>query len=255
MIILRLQNTHEFVNSTSKRRTLKFPMVSTKKKTRVKNAIPSFKKAKPKQPTRRSPRKRTSEPMEIPDVNSPEPESQKELSGLELLQKQIADLNAQNESLKNEVKILKNEIQELKGRTYRFENISKIEKLFKSETGLELDCFEILFESLNPGEQCENVKMYDSKQKSEQNNEADVLQSPTTSKSYQYIGKPGPAVKLDAKNQLFLYMTWLKGALASTTYLGYLIYQSQQYLDILSPGQISCIFLLPRYQFGLRRRL
>ena len=183
-----------------------------KRKTRIKGAVPTFKKPEPKKPTRRSPRKRSTEPIHDPvAAEEREPEPEKELSELEVLQKQIDELNVQNQSLINEVKVLKNELQELKGRTYNFENISKDKNLFKSETGLEVDSFEILYDMLNPGEKCENVKMYESKQ-NEQGNDPNILRSPTAPGSYEhYSAKPGPAVKLNAKDQLFLYMTWLKG--------------------------------------------
>ena len=183
------------------------------RKTTKSNAVPIFKKSEPKQPTRRSPRKRTLETIVESNTNFVEnnQEPEKELSDLERLQNEIADLNSDNIYLKNQVQKLENEVQELKNRSYNFENISKNEKLFKSETGFEIDCFEILFEFLNPGDHCENVKMYQSKQKNEQNNEACVMRSPTSSKAYDYKEKPGPAAKLSAKDQLFLYMTWLKG--------------------------------------------
>ena len=179
------------------------------RKTPKSDAVPIFKKSEPK-PTRRSPRKRTLETIVESDINVAEDIEEPE-SELDILQREIADLKAENVYLKNQVDKLENKIQDFKNRTYNYENISKNEKYFKSETGLELDCFKMLYDFLNPGDQCENVKIYESKQKSEQNDEADVMQSPTTSKAYSYKEKPGPTAKLNARDQLFLYMTWLKG--------------------------------------------
>ena len=181
------------------------------RKTLKLGTVPVFKKVEVKPPLRRSPRKRTifNEIETKIAGNSVEAKEPEQLSELDVLRNEVKDLRAENLSLKNEARLLRNEIQELKKYTYNYQNLSQNEKLFKPETGLDTESFEMLFDFLNPGENCENFKMYDSKQKDKRNDNADVLRSPKEQKMYEQ--KPGPNVKLKAKDQLFLYMTWLKG--------------------------------------------
>ena len=77
------------------------------------------------------------------------------------LKNEMENLMPENIYLKEELEKLQKNMKQL----YTFENISSNENMFKSETGLYLQSFESLFTFLNPGENCENIKFYDSKSK------------------------------------------------------------------------------------------
>ena len=69
----------------------------------------------------------------------------------------------------------------------------------KKYTGLNPDCFMSLFNYLSPGDDCSNIKFYGtSKHLSEEKyaNSEEV--------------KSGPKPKISAKEQLFMYLSWLK---------------------------------------------
>ena len=74
--------------------------------------------------------------------------------------------------------------------------------MFKSTTGLEADDFSAIFNFLNTGPNCENIKFYDSTNK-------------MTSKSYPQNVKPGKRAKLDAKDQFFMYVSWLRNGFST----------------------------------------
>ena len=77
--------------------------------------------------------------------------------------------------LKQEIKNLQTQLQ---NRTYCYDTIKKDEKLFKSQTGLDPDSYEILYNFLGPGENCNNIKMYDSALKTEDVNNVQLTWSP-----------------------------------------------------------------------------
>ena len=112
---------------------------------------------------------------------------------------EITKLRQTIEKLEQENLSLKNELDNLKKNIYSYDNISKNEKLFKSETGLSTNAFNELFTLLDVKENCDNIKFYDSKVKG-----SGVFKSPTNNKQ-------GPKVKLEPKNQLLLVLSWLKG--------------------------------------------
>jgi len=129
------------------------------------------------------------------------------------LEKVIEELRLeleQNEIIKNESNILKTDNKTLKNnlsilistRIYSYENISNNDKLFKSATGLQPDDFSALYKFLNPGKECENIKYYETVEKSKS--------------TYESSCKPGPKPKLDGKNQMFLFLTWLKNGFTTT---------------------------------------
>ena len=66
--------------------------------------------------------------------------------------------------------------------------------MFKSTTGLEVQA---VFEVLDTGPHCENIKFYDG-----QNNKKP--------KSYPQDVKPGKKAKVLAINQFFMYLSWLR---------------------------------------------
>ena len=177
------------------------------RKTLKRNAVPTFKNPNVETPLRRSPRKRTITENILPRRN---PENLMKIVN-NFLRKEISDLHQENSSLRKEIDSLKTKIQELSKNTYNYKNVSQNEKFFKSETGIDTENFEILFTYLNPGENCANVKFYDSKEKNYENNPT-VIQSPkVTKKENLSEKKQGSNVKLSPKNQLFLYLSWLKG--------------------------------------------
>ena len=78
-----------------------------------------------------------------------------------LLEKEVGNfLEAENNALKAENdKQMKNE------RLYNYENISRNKEHFKKATGLDHESFLYLSEFVNPGEDCKNIKFYDSSQR------------------------------------------------------------------------------------------
>jgi len=151
---------------------------------------------------RRSPRKRVVVDEARPGSSLEPEETLVKLSEIDILRQEINELKNDNIYLRNKVENLESKVKELQNNIYNYENISKDELLFKSETGLDTENFEILFNFLNPGENCINVKMYESKQADFLDSSPYVLQSPS---------EKGRPVKLNPKNQLFLYLSWLKG--------------------------------------------
>ena len=78
-----------------------------------------------------------------------------------LLEKEVGNfLEAENNALKAENdKQMKNE------RLYNYENISRNKEHFKKAAGLDHESFLYLSEFVNPGEDCKNIKFYDSSQR------------------------------------------------------------------------------------------
>ena len=160
---------------------------------------------------RRSPRKRTyvqsfKEPSGL-TTSAPSPDREETNE----LRTQIDILQQENVLLKQEIENLKSKLQNC---SYTYNSISEDEKLFRSETGLSTDSFETLFQFLNPGEDCVNMKMYQTTKQEDQ--DSDILKSPSSSsmpKREPSGKKQGPAPKLTAKNQMFLFLCWLKGGL------------------------------------------
>jgi len=159
---------------------------------------------------RRSPRKRVVVDEARPGSSLEPEEALVKLSEIDILRQEINELKSDNIYLRNKVENLESKVKELQNNIYNYENISKDELLFKSETGLDTENFEILFNFLNPDENCINVKMYESKQADFLDSSPYVLQSPseTKKKTEKRQGRP---VKLNPKDQLFLYLSWLKG--------------------------------------------
>ena len=80
---------------------------------------------------------------------------------------------------------------------FSYENISQNKEMFKSTTGLEADDFQAIFEFLDTGPHCENIKFYDGQNKRK-------------SKSHPQDVKPGKKAKLLAIDQCFMYLCWLR---------------------------------------------
>ena len=179
------------------------------RKTLSPGATPVFKNSTEQKPLRRSPRKRIFL-EDQDDINNNTNAVTIEPSEVDILKKQLSDLQNENEQLKQKIEKTNDKLMK---QYYNFENLSGDSTVFKSETGLDLESFTNLFEFLNPGENCCNLKMYESKLKATSEClSGTTLKSPddkTKTKSQE--GKQGPQVKLDPKNQLFLYLVWLKG--------------------------------------------
>ena len=87
-------------------------------------------------------------------------------------------------------------------------NISKDEDKFKSFTGLEACKFHILYDYLDPGDNCENIIFYDKKLTKI---EEKVPTNPFSSLSlFSPVSKPGLKPKMKAIGQFFMFLTWLR---------------------------------------------
>ena len=123
----------------------------------------------------------------------------KEVSETERLIEEIRQLRTKNECLqkKNNMSLEENKL--LKLQRFSFENLCENKEQFRSAIGLNPDCFMRLFNYLNPGDDCSNIKFYsNSKRLSEEKytNSEEV--------------KSGPKPKISAKEQLLMYLSWLK---------------------------------------------
>ena len=175
-------------------------------------AVPSifpWKKIPP--PGRKPPAKRIlSQDFETPEVDIHENNivSDEKDREIESLKQQIEDLKSENILLKEENTMLKNKFTNASKKSYRYKNIANDPKLFKSETGLETSAFEQLNTLLAMKDDGSNIKFYESKQQSNQPIRTSTNNDKDKDKT---ANKPGPKVKLGAEDQLFLFLTWLKG--------------------------------------------
>ena len=114
------------------------------------------------------------------------------------LKEKINFLEAENNALKAE-----NDTEMKNERLYNYENISRNKEHFKKATGLDHESFLNLFEFVDPGEDCKNIKFYDSSKRLSE------AQFPLSSSSVDLL-KSGRKPKVTAINQLFLYLVWLR---------------------------------------------
>ena len=114
------------------------------------------------------------------------------------LKEKINFLEAENNAFKAE-----NNTQMKNKRLYNYENISRNKEHFKKATGLDHESFLNLFEFVDPGEDCKNIKFYDSSKRLSE------AQFPLSSSSVDLL-KSGRKPKVTAINQLFLYLAWLR---------------------------------------------
>ena len=114
------------------------------------------------------------------------------------LKEKINFLEAENNALKAENdRGMKNE------RLYNYENISRNKEHFKKATGLDHESFLSLFEFADRGEDCKNIKFYDSSKRLSE------AQFPLSSTSVDLM-KSGRKPQVTAINQIFLYLVWLR---------------------------------------------
>ena len=125
-------------------------------------------------------------------------------------------LKKENERLQNLlselivlVRLLEEENSNLQNLVYNYQNLSKNGQLFKKTTGLEKESFDILFEFLDPGENSCKLNYYDNAKEIAQKT---VRSSETPSRDT--LQKRRPISKMDAKNQLFMCLSWLKNGFA-----------------------------------------
>ena len=81
-----------------------------------------------------------------------------------LLEKEVDNLKAKINFLESENNALKaeNDTQMKNERLYNYENISRNKEHFKKATSLDHESFLNLFEFVDPGDHCKNIKFYDS---------------------------------------------------------------------------------------------
>ena len=120
------------------------------------------------------------------------------LSETDILRTEIQELKQKIQELEQHNISLAEENKCLKSHTYSYKNVHKNAELFRSATGLEEDSFDILYDFLNPGEDCCNIKFYDSSKRLSGETKEDKMP------------KSGPKPKLPPCEQFFMYLTWLK---------------------------------------------
>ena len=124
------------------------------------------------------------------------------------LQSKIDNLISENIELKSENDNLKIINKDFSNRMFIYENLSKDEEKFKSATGIEVEKFNILYNYLEPGEFCENIKFYNKNLANvDEKISANTFASPPF---FSPESKPGPKRKLEAIDQLFMCLTWLR---------------------------------------------
>ena len=106
---------------------------------------------------------------------------------------------------------------------FSYETISKNKEHFKTVTGITVERFKQLFDLVDPGTNCSNLKYYDpSKRKSV----GGLPEKKTDTK------KTGPKPKLHAIDQLMMTVVWFeKMDFLYPILLGCLIYQNLQFQD------------------------
>ncbi|XP_065069725.1 uncharacterized protein LOC135694784 [Rhopilema esculentum] len=125
---------------------------------------------------------------------------------IEKLQKERSFLEEELHELRRENIYIKEELESLRTNSiYNFSNISSCPELFVKATGLEVKAFQDLFVFLKPGENCNNIKFYETIKRAETDNNATAR--PTSA----FPGKKrGPKPKSEPIDQLFMCLTWLK---------------------------------------------
>ena len=109
-----------------------------------------------------------------------------------LLKEKVKVLEEENNKLEEELKCCNAYAGSLKSRLFSHGNFVTDKKLFRTTTGLDFEEFEILYEYLDPGENCENIKYHEPAKDKEKDRSA-VLYSPSFLSP---ASKPGPGLKL-----------------------------------------------------------
>ena len=175
---------------------IKVSAAGTHKKTLKADSVPSVFKFKQKtdQQKRKSPRKRIStdanesdELVCFPDIHSTSSSSDFEICEdcvcenlavqLDYYRKKSISLALQVDKLRETNLQLEKEVSCLKKRVFSYHNFIEDEEMFRHVTGLESEKFNILYEYLDPGENCENIKYHDPS-KTYTDRDEDVISSP-----------------------------------------------------------------------------
>ena len=137
-----------------------------------------------------------------------------------LLKEKVKILEEEENKLEEELKCSNVYAGSLKSRLFSYDNLITDEKVFRAITGLEVEKCKILFEYLDPGENCENIK-YHEPAKDKEEDRSDVLSSPSFS-SPASNSKPGPRPRLaQLLTNYFFFLSWLRlvSPLKHTTWL------------------------------------
>lgn len=176
--------------------------------------LPSVFREAPNTPARKPPRKRPLPVIETSSESVIESDDEGDyvpnLSNLEPIEETEDEKNAREKAeMREQINILKNnndtllqDNEKIQNRMYSFKNISKNEEQFRKATGLSVEKFNVLLEFLNPGEDCSNIKFHDTTKR--------LNEETFTHETLEYKNKPGRMPRLDPKEQLFLYLAWLK---------------------------------------------
>ena len=117
----------------------------------------------------------------------------------ERLIEEIKQLRTKNQCLQKKNNMLLEENNQLELQRFSFENFCENKEQCRSTTGINPDCFMRLFSYLNPGDDCSNIKFYET---SKRLSEEKCINSEEV--------KSGPKPKISAKEQLFMCLSWLK---------------------------------------------
>ena len=124
-----------------------------------------------------------------------------------LLKEKVKLLEEEKNKLEEEFKCSNVYAGSLKNRLFSYDDsFITDEKLFRATTGLEVEKFKILYEYLDPGENCKNIKYHDLAKDKEKYRSV-VLSS---SSFLLPASKPGPRPKLAGVDPLFLFLPWLR---------------------------------------------
>ena len=127
---------------------------------------------------------------------------------IQILESKTETLNSENAELKNINQNLKILHSDISTRKFSYENISKDEDKFKYFTELEVCKFHILYDYLDPGDNCENIKLYGKNlTKTEEKVPTNSFSSPSL---FSPVSNPGPKPEMKAIDQLFVFLTWLR---------------------------------------------
>ena len=121
------------------------------------------------------------------------------VSELDLLRQEITELNMKLQKSEQLVLKLQEQNQMLQNQMFNYKNVSKDEEIFRKTTGIKLNSFQSLIKYVNPGKKCSNIKYYDTSKRL--SNDSMVQEE---------CLKAGPVPKLNANDQLLLYLSWLK---------------------------------------------
>ena len=112
-------------------------------------------------------------------------------------------LEKEVDNLKEKINFLEADNNALKAENDTHENISRNKEHFQEATGLDHESFLSLFEFADRGEDCKNIKFYDSSKRLSE------AQFPLSSTSVDLM-KSGRKPQVTAINQLFLCLVWLR---------------------------------------------